>query len=419
MEHISISEQNSDQQVPALNTWPRLNDDAIERVISCLKSRQLSGSGLDIINEFEASVERWLGGGHVVSTNSGTSALMVALLALGIKPGDTVICPAYTWCATPHAALLIGAKPKFVAIDPATYNICPNALRQAMSSDVKAIMVVHMHGMCCDMDAISEVVREFSVPVVGDCAQAHGARYKGREVGLLSDVDCFSMQKSKHLSAGDGGYCVTKDPKLAQKIRDICNFGVETPKTNYRFDDVLRDGYEVFRECDQIGGMFRLNPLCAALAIDQLQELDSHIAGVQSVMNDLLTMADDLPFFKISRPISGSTHVWHKIRVGISEDAVAFTGLPMAEIRRQLRAALAESGIPTTLWTAPILPLQTGLAEWSGQTDWTVTPTHFAIESSFMVFDENFPLIAQDKDIARQQVAMLVSVWKQYFSETA
>jgi dTDP-4-amino-4,6-dideoxygalactose transaminase len=404
-----------DNETPALQYWPLVGIEASEKLLSCIRTRQLSGSGLDIINQFETKIQDWLGGGHTVSTNSGTSALMVALLALGIKPGDTVICPAYTWCATPHAALLLGAVPKFVDVDADSYNMCPNALKSAMTPDVKAIIVVHMHGMSCDMDPIMQVARAYSVPVVGDCAQAHGAFYKGRPVGMLGDVDCFSMQKSKHLSAGDGGYCVTQDADLAQKIRDICNFGVETPKKDYGFDDVTRDGYEVFRECEQIGGMFRLNPMAAALAIDQLEHLQDRIEILQGVMDDFLAEADHIPFFKITRPQDGSTHVWHKVRVGISQDAVDHLQQPMPDIRRRLRTALAHQGIPSTLWTAPILPLQSGLLNWSGPQDWTSSTAHRITESSFMVFAEDCPLIAQNKDTAAEQLNRLRSTWTAFF----
>lgn len=278
-------------------------------------------------------MEEWIGDGYVVSESSGTAALTVALIALGIQPGDVVLLPSYAWAATALAPLLIGAIPRFVDIDPNSYNISPTSLAAAITPDVKAIIVVHMHGISCDMDEIICHARDRGVPVIKDCAQAHGALYKGQHVGLLSDIGCFSMQKSKHLSAGDGGFMVTRDAALAQKMRDICNFGLPTPKANYRFDEVARDGYAVFRECEQVGGMFRLKPMSAALVMHQLEHLRQRITWLQTAMESLVEEAAKIPFFKITRSHVDRTHVWHKIRVGIDYTAVDYFGRSMAEIR--------------------------------------------------------------------------------------
>lgn len=421
-----IGEISSSQDAAAMlaenqkmHPWPALTRTAYEDVAACISSGELSGSGLGIINAFERRMEEWIGGGYVVSASSGTAALTVALIALGIQPGDVVLLPSYTWAATALAPLLIGAIPRFVDIDPNSYNISPTALAAAITPDVKAIIVVHMHGISCDMDEIICHAREQGIAVIEDCAQAHGALYKGQHVGLLSDIGCFSLQKSKHLSAGDGGFMVTRDPTLAQKMRDICNFGLPTPKANYRFDEVVRDGYAVFRECEQIGGMFRLQPMSAALVMHQLEHLRQRIAWLQTAMEPLVEESAKIPFFKITRSHVDRTHVWHKIRVGIDYAAVDYFGRSMAEIRRGLRNSLAERGISSTLWTAPILPLQTAFRPYAGVVEWTKSAGHLAIENSFIVFDENYPLIAQEPAKMAELVVKLQQAWDEHFTSLA
>ncbi|MBY5579200.1 DegT/DnrJ/EryC1/StrS family aminotransferase [Rhizobium leguminosarum] len=402
-----------------LNAWPLLTSENFKDVITCMSSGELSGSGLAVINAFERRAENWFGGGHVVSTSSGTDALTVALLALGIRPHDVVLVPSYTWGATAMAPLLIGATPRFVDIDRNSYNIDPEALTKAMAPDVKAVIAVHIHGMSCDMDPIMDIARSRGVPVIEDCAQAHGALYKNRQVGLLSDMGCFSMQKSKHFSAGDGGFLVTRDPVLAQQARNICNFGLPTPKQNYRFEEGQRDGYAVYRECEQIGGMYRLNPLSAALVKDQLEHLQPRIESLQAAMAPLLATAAQIPFLQITQPAPHQTHVWHKIRVGIGYEAVDHYGMPMADLRQGLRNSLAKSGIASTLWTAPILPLQKVFRPYAGTFDWTKSAGHLAIENSFIVFDEKYPLIAQEPATMASLVSKLRQVWTDHFSALA
>ncbi|MQW36846.1 aminotransferase class I/II-fold pyridoxal phosphate-dependent enzyme [Sinorhizobium meliloti] len=163
-----------------MHPWPALTRTAYEDVAACICSGELSRSGLGIINAFERRREEWIGGGYVVSASSGTAALTVALIALGIQPGDVVLLPSYTWAATALAPLLIGAIPRFVDIDPNSYNISPTALAAAITPAVKAIIVVHMHGISCDMDEIICHAREQGIAVIENCAQAHGALYNGQ-----------------------------------------------------------------------------------------------------------------------------------------------------------------------------------------------------------------------------------------------
>ena len=397
--------------------WPILNGSSFEYVTRCLSSSELSGSSLVVIRELEEQLSEWLGGepAHVVATNSGTAALTAALLAVGVSAGDQVICPAYTWCATPLAAALIGAEPIFADIQTNSFNICPDDIEKRVTPKTRAIIAVHIHGMSCDMDEICAIGKRHGIPIIEDAAQAHGAIYKGNHVGLLGDIGCFSMQKSKHLGAGDGGFVSTRNAELAQKVRDICNFGWRTPTENYGFNDFRRNDITVFRESEQIGGMFRLNPLSAALALAQLPPLSDQIAILQTSMTSFCEYTTGLPYFELTQVPPDRTHVWHKIRVGIAERAAQDLGHPMHEIRDELRAHLKAAAIPTTMWTAPILPLQTTFQKANKARDWIRSTAHSATEASFIIFDEAYPLIAQDAERQQVMLSSFVRVWTDYF----
>jgi dTDP-4-amino-4,6-dideoxygalactose transaminase len=182
--------------------------------------------GGPFVSAFEQAYAEFCGGKHCVGVANGTDALVVALRALGIGPGDEVIVPANTFIATAEAVTLAGAKVVFVDIDPTTYNIDAERIGAAITSRTRAIIAVHLYGQPADMDAILDVARAHGLCVIEDAAQAHGATYKGRTIGSIGDVACFSFYPSKNLGAyGDGGAIVTNSDSLAHKARLLINHG--------------------------------------------------------------------------------------------------------------------------------------------------------------------------------------------------
>ena len=154
--------------------------------------------------------------------NNGTSALHMALQACDIGPGDEVITTPHTWSSTSWAISYTGAKPVFVDIDPATYNIDPGLIEKAMTPRTKALLPVHLYGQACEMDALCEIAERRGLMLIEDAAQAHGATYAGRRVGSFGRVACFSFYPGKNLGAfGEGGAVVTDDEKLADRIRGL------------------------------------------------------------------------------------------------------------------------------------------------------------------------------------------------------
>jgi UDP-2-acetamido-2-deoxy-ribo-hexuluronate aminotransferase len=176
--------------------------------------------------EFENEIARYLGVNHAIGCASGTDALMIAMMALGIKPGDEVVTTPFTFAATTETIVLLGAIPIYVDIDPATYNIDPAKIEAAITKKTKAIIPVHLYGQSVDMDEVVRIANRHGIPIIEDMCQAIGADYKGKKVGGIGAMGCLSFFPSKNLGAfGDAGMVVTNDAALAEKLRMIVVHG--------------------------------------------------------------------------------------------------------------------------------------------------------------------------------------------------
>jgi dTDP-4-amino-4,6-dideoxygalactose transaminase len=197
----------------------------------------------------ESALATQLDTAHAIAVSSGTDALLVAMMALGIGPGTEVITPTYSFFATAGCASRLGATPVFVDVDPVTLNADPAAMAKAITPRTRAILPVHLFGLASDMTPIVEIADRAGVPVIEDAAQAIGARYRGRQVGAFGAVTCYSFFPSKNLGGfGEGGLVTTNDESLAREIRLLRNHGAEPKYFHHR-----------------IGGNFRLDELQAAV----------------------------------------------------------------------------------------------------------------------------------------------------------
>ena len=207
---------------------------------------------------FEASFADFIGTKHAIATSSGTSALHLSLIALGIKPRDEVIVPALTFFATVEAVLHQGATPVFADLDPNTYCIDPNDIENKITEKTRAIIPVHFFGQAAEMDHICEIRQKKAIKIIEDCAQAHGAEYKGKKVGSFGDANCWSFYATKNMTTGEGGMVTTDNEEVENKIRAIRNHGMVNR------NDHLYLGYN-----------YRMSEIHAAIGIVQLKKLES------------------------------------------------------------------------------------------------------------------------------------------------
>ena len=238
---------------------PLMGDQEKKAALSVVESGKLTDSSYEggkWVKNFESKMRELLGAKHVVAVNSGTAALHSVLLALGIKPGDEVVVPSFTFVATANVVLACGARPIFVDTK-ADFNIDPFLLSKAITRRTKAVIPVHLYGYPADMDEIREVASAHSISVIEDAAESLGAKYKGRQTGTLSDAGCFSMYASKVATSGEGGAVSTNNDGLADTLRLVRNHG-------------MVHGYDT----RHLGFNYRLPEVSAAIASVQMGKLD-------------------------------------------------------------------------------------------------------------------------------------------------
>ena len=243
---------------------------------------------------FEKEFAEYIGTSNCIGLNSGTDALIFSLKALGIGSGDEVITPSHTAVATVSAIISCGATPVFVDVDPVFYTIDPSLIAEAISTRTKALVVVHIYGLPCDMDVIQEIVAENGIYLVEDCAQAHGAEWKRRKVGTFGSVGCFSFYPTKNLGAiGDGGAVVTNDPTLANRIRGLRQYGWDQNRISI-----------------ETSGVSRLDEIQAAILRVKLPHLDEKNARRRAIAEaySIKLHGSDV-ILPSGRP--GATHAYH------------------------------------------------------------------------------------------------------------
>lgn len=272
------------------------------------------------VAELEEKLSAYTGAKHCITVANGTDALQVALMALGVGPGDEVVTPGFTYIATAETVALLRAKPVYVDIDERTYNLNPALLEAAITPRTKAIVPVSLYGQCADFDAINAVAAKHGIPVIEDAAQSFGASYKGRKSCNLSTIACASFFPSKPLGCyGDGGAVFTSDGELAKVIRQIARHGQDR-----RYHHV------------RVGVNSRLDTLQAAVLLPKLAVFDEEIALRQMVANRYTAQLQAVE--KLVLPVIESYNVsaWAQFTVRVkNRDAV----------QKQLQVA----GVPTVV----------------------------------------------------------------------
>ncbi|MBA4392555.1 MAG: aminotransferase DegT [Desulfobacca sp.] len=247
---------------------PLIGKEEFNKVVACLKSNWISSQG-KYITEFEEKFARFCGLKHGITTTNGTTALHLALATLGVGPGDEVLMPSFTMVATAFAVSYCGAKPVFIDSEPETFNIDLDRVSAYLHTQerrgkikVKVVLPVHMYGHPVDMDPLLEIADKYSIAVIEDAAEAHGAEYKGKRCGSFGSFGCFSFYANKIITTGEGGMVVTNDPALADKAR--------------RLKDLAHAPGKRFLHTD-LGFNYRMTNLQAALGVAQLKKINTHI----------------------------------------------------------------------------------------------------------------------------------------------
>ncbi len=234
---------------------PVVGEEEIEAVAEVLRSGYyVQGRN---VKKFEEGWAEYIGVEHAVATNSGTSALHIALAAADIGPGDEVIVPPLTFFATIEAVLHQNAIPVFADIDPETFTLDPKDVEDKITDKTRAIIPVHLFGLPAEMDEIMRIARRNDLVVIEDCAQAHGAEYKGKRVGSIGDVGCWSFYATKNITTGEGGMITTNNSEIAEKARIIRSHGMTS-----------RDDHVV------LGYNYRMNEIQAAIGVVQLRKIE-------------------------------------------------------------------------------------------------------------------------------------------------
>lgn len=237
---------------------PSLNGNEKEYLLDCIDSNWISSKG-KYVEKFEDSFSKLLGIDHSASVSNGTVALHVSLIALGIGEGDEVIVPTFTYIAAVNAITYTGARPVFVDSDPVTWQMDPKDVRMKVTSKTKAILAVHLYGHPCNMDDLISIKKEHDLFLVEDCAEALGARYKEKLTGLFGDIATFSFYGNKLITTGEGGMVVTKDETLYDRVVHFKGQGLAKRREYWH---------------DVVGYNYRMNNLCAAVGLAQIERFD-------------------------------------------------------------------------------------------------------------------------------------------------
>lgn len=274
---------------------------------------------------------------YAISVNSWTTGLQVAVGAVGIEPGDEVICPPYTMSASATAVLFYGGIPIFADLDPNRYTIDPSAIERCITPRTKAIMVVHLFGYPADMDSIMAIAKKHGLKVIEDAAQAPGVFYKGRPVGAIGDVGGFSLNFHKHIHTGEGGLLVTNNDDIALRCRLIRNHG-ENATEAYGLVDIS----------NTIGSNYRFTELQAAIGIEQFKKLKGFLAHRAQLGQHLSSRLSSIPGLSIQNIESGSTHSYYMFPIRFDENIIGISR------NLFLRAVSAELPVPKYWDTTPL-----------------------------------------------------------------
>jgi len=283
---------------------PNIPEEAITRVIEVIRSGNLVQG--ECVAEFEQKLQEYLGVKHVIVVSSGTAALHLSLVAMGIKNGDEVIIPAFTFPATANVVELVGAKPVLVDINLDDFCINTSKIENVITEKTRAIIPVHEFGQAAKMDDITSLLKKYNILIIEDAACSLGAEFNGKKVGTFGESGCFSFHPRKTLTTGEGGAIATNNDTLAKKARALRNHGKDTVNNKV---DFFYAGYN-----------YRMTDFQAALGIPQLAFLDEIIEKRIKIAEDYSKSLDSIDWVKTPRHFDNRKAVYQTYHILINQD---------------------------------------------------------------------------------------------------
>lgn len=407
--------------------WPKVEQEERDAVMAVLDRGILSGGNAPAAVAFERAFAEKAGARHALLCHSGTSALQVAVAAVGVKAGDEVVVPAYSFVATAIAVMNQGGIPRFVDVDAEGGNLDVAQLEGAINDRTRAVMPVHVHGCPADMNEISAIAAKRDLPVIEDAAQAHLATYQGKPCGSLGVAAGFSLQSSKNLSAGEGGVFVTDDDHLMEQADRARNFGQDIflkDRDHYDASKPLDSGRSLVSLAP--GHMFRGNEMMAAFALAQFEKLPARTAAAQANAKRLAAALEEVPGARAQRIPDDRESVHHKFRVHLDPAALGIDLAPR-DFRDVVRKALTAEGANAVLWqdhTLPEHPLFKGLEGFGRGWPFNLgEPPNYdlaqfpnarrLLDTSLVLFSQTRPLIAQSTETVDRYADALRKVLSQ------
>lgn len=332
----------SDDRNPAKIKYPvyqpSLTGNEKKYVDECLDSTWISSKG-KFIGKFEDDFAKFIGVDYATSVCNGTVAVHLALVALGIGAGDEVIVPTFTYIASANPVLVVNAKPVFVDSLSDTWQMNPKDIEAKITDKTKAIVVVHLYGHPCDMDAIMAIAKKHNLYVIEDCAEAIGSKYKGQTVGSFGDIGCFSFFGNKTMTCGEGGMVVTSDAMLADRLRRYKNQG--NAKYREYWNDIL-------------GFNYRMTNIQAAIGLAQLEQVEGFIEKKRQIANWYMEELKDYPL-EFNKETKDVFHTYWMVSCLVEK----------ADMRDSLREFLKLNGVETRPTFYPIHTMPVYVHEFS------------------------------------------------------
>ena len=309
---------------------PILGKKELELVSDAVTSGWVSSIG-KYIEQFECGFSKYIGIKNGLAVSNGTAALHLALVALNIRPGDEVIIPTLTFASVANVVLYCGAKPIFVDSNPDYWCIDSNKIIEKITKRTKAIIPVHLYGHPCEMENLMKIAKENELYIIEDCAEAHGAQYKGTNVGTIGDISCYSFYGNKIITTGEGGMCLTNDDELIEKMKILRDHGMRLNKKYWH---------------DVIGFNYRMTNLQAALGVAQLEILDNFIKKRRDLAEKYNSILKEVDGIILPPEMSWAKNVYWLYSLLIKEE--------FGESRDELIQRLKLSGIESRPFFYPI-----------------------------------------------------------------